>query len=1389
MNLNNLSNSQSFSHIININEERDKNSKDYPASPPQLKISISRSSSSSQVKEPTPLTQIAYETLSFNDIDEEIAPVKEKKNKKKNKSKKKSKTDDKGIKQNNLEFKNEFYDNFNSSEQRCQSPTKLNQDTFNLELTELNGKNLSIDDMIDTVETPNSSFQSFSNFKSSNSSLNPTSTTKSKHHKSNTSKTKINATSKSSSKLVQSSKQKKNKNKLTSKLMKQKTASLTNQFDDYVNEVKGLTSEEALNRLLLEEDKIIENEQTKKRIFKSKIYIIISILQLITIIVFVLLFITSTIKQKSVNYSIEYLIEAILLFFWMLFNFVILKHESKAYSSELVDKAKYVFNKIRTSGINMIQELRIPSTNSVSVLRVIRDGKSKTFPVPLLVKGDIVEITYGERIPCDAEYVPSERNKTYIPKKPILKKRQKFRPNFFEPQVVTDGLQETTFNSSLFTFELLETPIHDYFESIFTSRRPLSPIGHYITIFANEIFKHFLIYNLIIALAIGLGRFLYEIIGNRLKENVMNVVIDLFLFRPLSSLMPIIFSPFIVGYTLVYVIGNSHILFMFEQLKKSKNEYKDDESIDEFDPAPAPTKDIHVSLGDVLKYSQSIFKTKKGTLLRSSSLLDTLGSITVICALDKEGTLSYPFPSIEQLFFIDKNGKSVILDVEENAQNPNGIRFEDNDWSSHLSSLKPLGLNLLLNTNCGFAEGKIRNDPHRRLSGLHFCGRTQSARQTCLCRLGREIGFSVDAIKSFKLLKQLYTLSPSHPSLDKMIDYHFKVPNMFSQIFEEASSGYQLITDGSVELVLDCCLDYWNGEDLGIIDRNIEKKILDFCQSATSNDNQIITYAYRPIHREEIFQLSSFDKKPLFFEMLPTRKSSGPTKSSSSHINNKSSSLVDMIKNNEEDNKRNSIDVISSNPYSYILRSQVFLCLATLATHRLKQHVSDFVEDVRLAGIRFVYLSPAPERESKAFAEKIGLETDWNSCILLSSDSESSGYQELHDIKAQLPRGIENIRNHIENVDDIPLHVSLFAECTPSAIKELIEIFQENGEVVCCIGSALNFRNISSFAIADVSVAIAPLHTKQQTKSKNQISLQSPLTYAADIISLPCSLFMNPDSSLYILTQIIRESRELQISITNAFFLLLGSLLTLCVCYIITYLLLNPPLLQAWQIIWLSWVVLPIISASLLSTPHDPETMTLMPSKNQNHVVSKKKYYKYFIIRFILIILMIILAFEIILNELLKEEGSSFQLFKIYNTYNKSYLNWGIDSINALKYTQVIIMFLFVYYIIWTSATFNNRTQSIFKVSPFKNHKWIIISILILIIHIIITIVNLDMRDKFKNSIRKIPFFDHCLFILWPIITIPAHEFAKKLDRKEYTRSQKRTKLEFNTKLGMHSPL
>lgn len=159
------------------------------------------------------------------------------------------------------------------------------------------------------------------------------------------------------------------------------------------------------------------------------------------------------------------------------------------------------------------------------------------------------------------------------------------------------------------------------------------------------------------------------------------------------------------------------------------------------------------------------------------------------------------------------------------------------------------------------------------------------------------------------------------------------------------------------------------------------------------------------------------------------------------------------------------------------------------------------------------------------------METDWNSCILLSSPDDENcgnGYLQSHDIKAQLPRGIDQIRRHLEDVDDIPLHVSLFAECTPRAIKEMIRIFQEYGEVVCCIGNALNTRNTESFALADMSIAMEPMHTRAQTKGRLSLgSKQPPLAVGASLVSLPCGLFMQYETSLYAVTQMIRDARRL----------------------------------------------------------------------------------------------------------------------------------------------------------------------------------------------------------------------------------------------------------------------
>ncbi|KAL5967520.1 Transmembrane protein 94 [Taenia solium] len=77
--------------------------------------------------------------------------------------------------------------------------------------------------------------------------------------------------------------------------------------------------------------------------------------------------------------------------------------------------------------------------------------------------------------------------------------------------------------------------------------------------------------------------------------------------------------------------------------------------------------------------------------------------------------------------------------------------------------------------------------------------------------------------------------------------------------------------------------------------------------------------------------------------------------------------------------------------------------------------------------------------------------------------------------KSRLPSGIRNIRSHLENVDNVPLKVSLFTDCTPSAVDEMMEIMQEYGETVCVVGSCLSMANAELFCRGDTAIALFPL--------------------------------------------------------------------------------------------------------------------------------------------------------------------------------------------------------------------------------------------------------------------------------------------------------------------------
>lgn len=201
--------------------------------------------------------------------------------------------------------------------------------------------------------------------------------------------------------------------------------------------------------------------------------------------------------------------------------------------------------------------------------------------------------------------------------------------------------------------------------------------------------------------------------------------------------------------------------------------------------------------------------------------------------------------------------------------------------------------------------------------------------------------------------------------------------------------------------------------------------------------------------------------------------------------------------------------------------NHVFLGFVIFSTHPRNQ-VSEFIHDLGAAGIRFVFFSTESEVTTKAFGSRLGLEMDWNSCILFSAPPTSAHLSasafEFSDPKSKLPRGVQNVRPHLLNVDDIPLRLSLFAECDPESIAEMIKIYQENDEVVISVGLASSLKNLKLLAQADLGIVMDP---PAKDAGSQAVLLESMIT------SILCPLRMPNDASLYFFTELLREARTL----------------------------------------------------------------------------------------------------------------------------------------------------------------------------------------------------------------------------------------------------------------------
>lgn len=649
---------------------------------------------------------------------------------------------------------------------------------------------------------------------------------------------------------------------------------------------------------------------------------------------------------------------------------------------EMARRVTSTVDMVRTLGISEKEDVRFPtSIPTVSITRVVRSGLVRLVPSSLLVENDIVLLAYGDNCPARARYIHGDGPAW------TLARQQLFRPSFFTANPKIEALDH---NNGLFYFRLLETPISTTIKVTLETKRPDTTATVQMRLYERWILTYGVWIVFACAGLINLLRLLLVINEADRKSSAFEMVFINQIYA-IIPILPITLPSFVL---IIRSYGNAQILALFEALHTSTNDFEDSEDVDEFDSCPAPTKVVTVSWNAIWRrFKQQMVHIDHGFLARTGGLVESLGNTTVLCAIDREGTIASPLPSVVQMMYFGEDGESILLDVDVDRNAPNGVRFEDAEWKQHLKVLKPAGLSFLMSNDCGVLSGRKRNDLHFKHHQISMCGSLSPAREridlliiVCLCHFGREMGFKKEALDKYTKKMIVHAFAPdkvfSVTSNTNLADeYRFEVPSMSCNIFCDPSNNYQAVSDGYVDLVVPSCIDYWNGNGLVEMNEGIEKRISEFKQNSLLADLDVIAISYRPI---QTATASNMVQKMARTEPYYTDVTEfGVLKDD-----------IELDVSNGEIRRRNTrsrvssrIDTACTMDQSDFLRNvtkgHTLLGLASFQ-YSPKPNVTDFIEDLALAGIRFTYFSTAPERESKAYAEILGLEIDWNSCIILS---------------------------------------------------------------------------------------------------------------------------------------------------------------------------------------------------------------------------------------------------------------------------------------------------------------------------------------------------------------------------------------------------------------------
>ena len=1182
----------------------------------------------------------------------------------------------------------------------------------------------------------------------------------------------------------------------------------------------GLTSVEACSRLAQALHGFVNNQKWKHNLWRDVCLILPSLIaSAITLLCGVLLMAAGCATSSDTDYRPRTAVLSLVLLLFTVLNLVLTLRDIHLMRTWHVSQLYY-----RTRPALFTQATRscpwTPSSypsNPISTLRgqvtvpAIRDEVVVNVPISLLVTGDIIQCPSGLPVPANVTSL-SDASISYS------------LGELASASTTHDDKSRATITCDAPRwFRVIDTPVLSYLQqSAVTKTSPLE----------KEIY---IVQALIIYVLLPIV-FLVTFIANIIRYSALpdyftswqQVIISWSIY----ALLPLLS----VSFHVVRVIMTSYAVAKVSLL------------LDSSDAADISSYGIWIT---VKRFFVVVFVPSRFIL---PCVVDFFGYLTSLSAIDKEYVLTGALPTPEKVFFLrgkqssehgamssktslvsqkntsrnktseqqssDDNVSSCSSESDDNhievipevmdihvsstpGSTESGLEFDDPNWHEQLDSLKPIGVNSL--TTSHVLQSSKLWPPSLTSVGLRqYLNKTQ-----CVCSLGQEVGVRqyverLEQQQIFYLLSDTEHDHAAHVSTIPRKGYHtvgsdLIQPHLISTIFNDSLTGVQLLMSrGSGDIVAWCCCDFWDGKDLQPVGEMERMAILDFF-TRRSLTSHCIALAYNPLlDSRHGCSLHSVDPMGVY---VPYRELKNCL--SEKHI----------LENDSSPDTRSALELMCN---------QVFLGMISLQYHP-KPDVVNLVQALRKSGIRFIHFTAENELRGKIFAEKLGLEAGWNCHISLSPGTEDDSLSEksfddssststsssLNSVinafqsyvRAKLPKGIDKIRPHLVDVDNVPLLVPLFTDCTPNAVGEMINIMQDNGEVVLCMGNPWVCDNLPLFSRAEIGLSLLPspedtcacLHDKTHIMADpSDDHWPSPLDLMAAINSYTCDISLSREADVS-LQAVVTCSRHLLGCMQRLLLFGFGCSLSVAIVLLISHIFFLPPPLSGGHVYWLVLIVIPVLSLSLLSTHLDPTITKQMPDR-RNKITTKERslLLLYFMATYLPSAVVFIIVFAAMLTDLCNLVASNDCHSILGNTNytapsNSNTVGWLTTNRRGLVLAQDCTCLLFTLTFLALSLRFVHRTEPFWRLWKYVSWQYITTFIMLAVLQVVYCVISQVVQYSIW-SISQVPVYVWILFVIWPLAQVMIQELLKSCDRRRYVKTQRRLRLSFETKLGMNSP-